>query len=137
MGLSFDKVQMFIKVGDEEIEVQPADGKIEVEVEDYPDIEVEGFPFDLEMELKRELQSLYDAGASREELVKKADKIIRTYNEKMIAKEFERRYKEAKETISNGLLDEKTARSLLGLDNEKIYRMPGETDEQFRKRITE
>lgn len=80
MDLSPDKVQIIIKVGDKEIEAQPIDPKIEV----YPDIEVEGFPFDLEMELKRGLQPLYDAGASYEELRDKANEIILAYNERMM-----------------------------------------------------
>lgn len=79
MSVSSDKVQIIIKVGDKEIEAKPMDPKIDM----YPDIEVEGFPFDLEMELKQGLQTLYDAGASYEELRDKANEIIQNYNEKV------------------------------------------------------
>lgn len=93
MDVSPDKVRIFIKIGDKEIEVQPEDEKI---INDYPDIEIEGYPFDLEMELKRGLQPLYDAGASYEELRDKANEIIQKYNEK-VYEEWKKAYEKVME----------------------------------------
>jgi hypothetical protein len=76
MDVSPDKVRIFV----DGKEIQPSSIEA-LEIEDYSFVEVENAPFELEMELKRELGKLYKAGASREELKEKVNEIIRAYNE--------------------------------------------------------
>jgi hypothetical protein len=81
MNISPDKVQLFV----DGIEMKPLSttsfSVMPLEIEDYSFVKIENAPFDLEMELKRELGELYEVGASREELKEKANEIIRAYNE--------------------------------------------------------